>query len=342
MTEPTDASGGLPEIETDEMDVENPTVDVPEAPMTPTPKPPTGPVPRSSPRTNRIDLPTKTVYLMRHGIARHNHHNIKIQSPIYLDASLDTTGAHQALAVGMRFRNVVGHGHVNVTKEKVEPIDLVCVSPLTRCLETAHHAWAFGCPMMPTETGAVEVEDEATRRRKLKHAKRHKIKNPLPMMHPSTPPPFVCIEELREASGLYYPDMRRPRSQLQAAFPYVDFSMIQTEEDELWREDKRESLSELNRRISKFWQWLGTRPEKNIAIVTHGVWIEECLRRNVPKVLRGGVRVQPADVFTCKVVPHVREEGPIEMHTLLIKDAKYDAVLSEADPNERGVKIGGD
>jgi broad specificity phosphatase PhoE len=105
---------------------------------------------------------------MRHGIARHNHHNIKIQSPIYLDASLDTTGAHQALAVGMRFRNVVGHGHVNVTKEKVEPIDLVCVSPLTRCLETAHHAWAFGCPMMPTETGAVEVEDEATRRRKLK------------------------------------------------------------------------------------------------------------------------------------------------------------------------------
>jgi broad specificity phosphatase PhoE len=118
--------------------------------------------------------------------------------------------------------------------------------------------------------------------------------------------------------------------------------MIQTEEDELWREDKRESLSELNRRISKFWQWLGTRPEKNIAIVTHGVWIEECLRRNVPKVLRGGVRVQPADVFTCKVVPHVREEGPIEMHTLLIKDAKYDAVLSEADPNERGVKIGGD
>jgi hypothetical protein len=47
MTEPTDASGGLPEIETDEMDVENPTVDVPEAPMTPTPKPPTGPVPRS-------------------------------------------------------------------------------------------------------------------------------------------------------------------------------------------------------------------------------------------------------------------------------------------------------
>ena len=76
--------------------------------------------------------------------------------------------------------------------------------------------------------------------------------------------------------------------------------------------------------------------------MTHGVWIEECLRRNVPKVLRGGVRVQPADVFTCRCIPHVREQGNIEMGTLLVKEAHYDAKLSEQDPNERGVKIGGD
>ena len=38
----------------------------------------------------------------------------------------------------------------------------------------------------------------------------------------------------------------------------------------------------------------------------------------------------------------MREQGNIEMGTLLVKEAHYDAKLSEQDPNERGVKIGGD
>ena len=121
-----------------------------------------------SPRTNRIELPEKTVYLMRHGISRHNHHNIDITSPVYLDASLDTQGAHQALAVGTRYRNSVADAFVNMTEGSMKPIELVCVSPLTRCLETAHHAWWYGCPLPPQETGAIAEEDEATRRKKKK------------------------------------------------------------------------------------------------------------------------------------------------------------------------------
>lgn len=72
-------------------------------------------------------------------------------------------------------------------------------------------------------------------------------------------------------------------------------------QDVHWKPDKRESLRELNVRISSFFDWLSTRPEKTIAVVTHGVWIEECLRRNVPSTLRGGIRVMNAEVYQCEV-----------------------------------------
>lgn len=31
----------------------------------------------------------------------------------------------------------------------MKPLDLVVTSPLTRCLETAHHAFSMGCPLPP-------------------------------------------------------------------------------------------------------------------------------------------------------------------------------------------------
>ncbi|GMI11214.1 hypothetical protein TrLO_g15545 [Triparma laevis f. longispina] len=323
-------------------------------PSTPlSPAPPSGPQPRSSPRPKQSSSEVtegteKTVYLIRHGVSRHNHHNVNLQSPTLLDASLDIVGVHQAIAIGLRYRNSIGDEIVNPPTRGTpsrSTVDLVCVSPLTRCLETAHHAFFLGAPYDPHETGAyISAEKEAKankhRRQSILRTEKNK-KKALPMLHPKPPPPFLCHDDLREATGIYYPDKRRTKSTVKAAFPYVDFSNVMEEDDSKWRPDKRESLRELNVRISAFFDWLSARPEKTIAVVTHGVWIEECLRRQVPSTLRGGIRVMNADVYQCSCVGHVREEGPLEVHGLTMKKAGLDKKLTNADENERGVKIGG-
>ena len=91
--------------------------------------------------------------------------------------------------------------------------------------------------------------------------------------------PNPLPQDLREAHGIFYPDKRRPVTSLSAAFPSFDFTHMTAEEDVLWAPEKRESLSEVNRRITRVFEWLENRPERNVAVVTHGVWMEECLRR---------------------------------------------------------------
>ena len=199
-------------------------------PSTPlSPAPPSGPQPRSSPRPKpppgTVDESAKTVYLVRHGVSRHNHHNVNLESPMLLDASLDIVGIHQALAMGMRYRSAVGDAIVNPPSRRDPPkyvpqvIDLVCVSPLTRCLETAHHAFFIGAPKSPQETGALPSDDDlrahggghkALRRKTVIPTEKSK-KAPLPQMHPNAPPPFVCHDALREAMGINYPDKRRSK-----------------------------------------------------------------------------------------------------------------------------------
>ena len=252
---------------------------------------------------------------------------------------------------------MVGDSMVNSSRP-VRAIDLVCTSPLTRCLETAQLAFLLGCPLFPEETGAVELPQEAykeeeaanegavSRRMSKAHAERECTRprrKPLPMMHPRPPPPFYCSEDLRDiVSVKRYPTKRRQRSMLQAAFPQVNFTSL-TEEDELWGSCQKESISDLTRRITSFFTWLSNRPEKNIAVVTHGAWIEECIRRSVPSTLKGGIRVKNADVYRCECVGNIREDGSLDSGIygmLKIKNVQYDDRLSKPDASERGIKLG--
>ena len=232
-------------------------------PMSPTP--PSGPQPRSSPRPKpppgTVDESAKTVYLIRHGASRHNHHNVNLESPVLLDASLDIVGVHQAVALGIRYRNAIGDAIVNPPpKRSAAPyipaeVELVCVSPLTRCLETAHHAFAIGAPKSPKETGAMATAEDLAKKKK-KHVPSEKGKRaPVPMMHPNPPPPFVCHDALREATGVNYPDKRRSKSAIKAAFPTVDFSNVLDEDDLLWKPNKREvrecfEVAQLHQQVS--------------------------------------------------------------------------------------------
>jgi broad specificity phosphatase PhoE len=215
------------------------------------------------------------VYLIRHGVSRHNHHNIALTSPSLWDASLDTVGLHQAVAIGARYRHCIGEMYANKDRS-MKPLELIVSSPLTRCLETAHLAFSMGCPLPPPP---IDKKEYADLKKLARSEGKSTVKIPAPQNHPAAPPKFVCNDDLREAHGVFFPDRRREVSKLEPAFPNVEFVGFKSDEDDLWDAEQRESLSEVNRRISSFFEWLAKRPEKNIAVITHGVWMEECLRR---------------------------------------------------------------
>lgn len=48
---------------------------------------------------------------------------------------------------------------------------------------------------------------------------------------------------------------------------------MESEEDQLWQPDVRESTEDLTRRGVAFLQWIMQRPERGIAIVTHSSFL---------------------------------------------------------------------
>jgi broad specificity phosphatase PhoE len=74
-----------------------------------------------------------------------------------------------------------------------------------------------------------------------------------------------------------------------------------TEQDELWKSDKRERWQDLSDRVLAFLNKLVRRTEENIVVVSHGVWIECCLRIGCPEAL-GHRRVFNCDTYACEAV----------------------------------------
>uniref|UniRef100_A0A0D3C8X0 Phosphoglycerate mutase-like protein n=1 Tax=Brassica oleracea var. oleracea TaxID=109376 RepID=A0A0D3C8X0_BRAOL len=52
---------------------------------------------------------------------------------------------------------------------------------------------------------------------------------------------------------------------------------IESEEDNLWRPDVREFEEEILARGLQFMKWLGKRPEKEVAVVSHGIVLQHML-----------------------------------------------------------------
>ena len=76
----------------------------------------------------------------------------------------------------------------------------------------------------------------------------------------------------------------------------VQFDESMPEKDERWSPTSREGWDELGSRIDAFLQWIVQRREENIMVVSHGVWIEDLLRRHQPNFL-GDRRVYNLDAF---------------------------------------------
>lgn len=89
--------------------------------------------------------------------------------------------------------------------------------------------------------------------------------------------PWVAHEGCREELGLMIGNKRRPLDEIQDDYPEIDYSAIEHNEDVLWEaygNDRRESLLEKSDRIYDFLtEFVAKRPEKEIAIVCHSAYL---------------------------------------------------------------------
>lgn len=193
---------------------------------------------------------TKTLHFIRHG---EGWHNVGLAN---MDAHLTPRGWAQAHALGRHMQE-----HV-ITRN----VQLVIVSPLMRTLETA--AGVFGMEEVSDDAAAVgsgtlmlaqkEVPDVRTGHPLLK--RRHGIS-------------FVANELCRERLGPSSCDSRRPRTETAAAFPGVDFSLIDDDVDPHWHPGNVEPEEAVVLRGRQFLQWVMSLPETNIAVVTHSAFL---------------------------------------------------------------------
>ncbi|KAL2489072.1 Phosphoglycerate mutase-like protein 2 [Forsythia ovata] len=191
----------------------------------------------------------KTIHLVRHAQGIHNvagelDHSAYL-SPDLFDAHLTPLGWQQV-------DNLRKHVHSSGLSKRIE---LVIVSPLLRTMQTA--VGVFG--------GEVYVDGIDVPPLMVKNAG----KSSRPTISSLNSPPFVAVELCREHLGVHWCDKRRSTTEYKQLFPGIDFSLIESDDDILWKPDVREANEELAARGLKFLNWLWTRKEKEIAVVTH-------------------------------------------------------------------------
>lgn len=133
----------------------------------------------------------------RHGEGEHNtatddHGEWGYYAERWKDAQLTPAGQGQASAVGQALAAATA---------PPAALELICASPLTRTLQTAQHIAA---------------------------------------QLPGSPPPIIALEAVRERlDGAQPANARRPRSELQADYPDIDFSALAEDDDTAFEEVRR-------------------------------------------------------------------------------------------------------
>ncbi|GAU48514.1 hypothetical protein TSUD_244340 [Trifolium subterraneum] len=195
---------------------------------------------------------SKTIHLVRHAQGVHNvegekNHDAYLSDDLF-DANLTPLGWNQV-------ENLQKHVKAIGLSGKIE---LVVVSPLLRTMQTA--VGVFGG----------EAHTDGTNEPPLM------IENVGHSDHPAVSslncPPFIAVELCREQMGLHPCDKRRTVSEYRNLFPGIDFSLVETNEDTWWTPE-REKKEEVIGRGLKFLEWLCTRKEKEIAVVTHSSFL---------------------------------------------------------------------
>ena len=124
--------------------------------------------------------------------------------------------------------------------KQLKNIDIVFVSPLTRTLQTAENIFE---------------KNQIVR--------------------------IVALDKMKEfPQGIEICNKRRNRIELKKKFKKVDFSLLDSDSDQMWREDRYEKVEELKERIDEFKKFVMNENDNNIAIVSHNNLLKELLFQN--------------------------------------------------------------
>ena len=186
---------------------------------------------------------SKLLYLIRHGIAKHNENFLKygeetFYDPKYVDTRLIDEGVQQSLQFGETWQNI-------------NDVELVLVSPLYRTLETATNIF--------------------------------KNKNIS----------IISLEDLREfPMGKHTCNKRSLKRQLEVDFSHINFDNLKKDEDYLWKSNKEEKITSLEKRIDNIKDYINTRSEKIICIVSHTTLIEKMKNNNISLIEEGESKIE--------------------------------------------------
>ncbi|KAJ3127255.1 hypothetical protein HK100_009850 [Physocladia obscura] len=226
---------------------------------------------------------TKTIHFVRHAEGTHNaaNHAHGDDTPTlhstpgawtYEDARLTDAGIAQCL--GLRASLAVA----------VSP-QLVVVSPFSRALQTAHLLFANGgAPTAASTHSATQpASDSAAPSNIFDNINSSNSNNNYSVASLNNAPPFIVHHLCAERSGRYTCDKRRNKNDIitdfqpifDATLDRIDFDSFGFPDDAdiVWSPERESSESVSNRAI-KMMEWLATRPESDIAVVTHSSWLK--------------------------------------------------------------------
>ncbi|KAG8650491.1 phosphoglycerate mutase-like protein 1 isoform X6 [Manihot esculenta] len=210
----------------------------------------------------------KTLHLVRHAQGMHNVEGDKnykaYLSPQYFDAQLTQLGWQQ-----------VGNLHKHVrTCGLSKRIELVIASPLLRTLQTAVGVFGGGGYTDRTDALPLMVANAGN--------------SGQAAISSLNSPPFIAVELCREHFGVHPCDKRQNISDYQFLFPAIDFSLIETDEDEMWKANVRETTEELTARGLKFMNCFANCELRSMVIVDRSMTESDPATTNYPgKIPRG-------------------------------------------------------
>jgi len=203
----------------------------------------------SSQRRFATSVHTKRLWIVRHGQATHNPRAEKAKSEgcshdefmelmrqdDSLDAELTEWGQMQATQL---------NGHLHSTANDIfQKLQLVVSSPLSRAIHTADLALP-SANISAASSLVGEAKNQNHRR--------------------------VCVEHFREINGWLLNAQRRNITDLCQRFPAWEMTELEHHDDVLWQPHALEDTQDCAQRGYEGLCWLTERPERNIALVTHG------------------------------------------------------------------------
>jgi broad specificity phosphatase PhoE len=144
--------------------------------------------------------------------------------------------------------------------------DLVIVSPMRRCLATASLSF-------PNHVGKI---------------------------------PWIAHESIREQSGLHPCDRRKPVSQHKVNFPHINYDLVEHDIDPLYyKYDGREDADNVTKRAFEFFEFLSTREEKEIIVVTHSAYLRHMFEQNIEMKDKGEEKERYGYFHNCEMKSYI-------------------------------------